>query len=165
MASYKVIHQPGQYHDSSALNDVLGYCLQPKKTPGGFIFSRNVDANYAAEEMNDVATAYGKDSGLRLRHSVLSFSPNEEIDKADATEIAQQVLEYYGDKYQIVAAIHEDTDNPHIHFVMNQVSFQNGAKYRGQKDDYYRFERYLKGVLSDHGIRKLILGEESASEY
>lgn len=164
MASYKVIHRPNQYHDANALDDVLGYCLQDRKTPSGLIFGRNVDVDYAASEMNDVAAAYGKDSGLRLRHSVLSFSPDEEITEIEIAEIAQQAIDYYGKQYQIVAAVHEDTDDTHIHFVMNQVSYKDGTRYRGKKDDYYRFQHHLKGILSAYGVQKLIMGTDLSSD-
>lgn len=164
MATFKIIHRPNQHHDANALDDVLDYCQRDKKTPSGLIFGRNVDVDYAASEMNDVAAAYGKDSGLRLRHSVLSFAPDEEIAEIEAAEIAQRAMDYYSEQYQIVAAIHEDSDDPHVHFVMNQVSYKDGSRYRGKKDDYYRFQHHLKDILSSYGINKLVIGSSSSED-
>lgn len=158
MAVYKVIHAPYQYHDQSAIDDVVSYCLQDRKTPQKLIFARRVDPQHAIEEMHDIAAAYGKDSGLRLRHSVLSFAPEENISVEKAAKIAKEALDYYGEKYQIISAVHEDTNNVHIHFVMNQVSYVDGSRYRGKKSDYYQYQKYLKKTLSKSGIHKLIIG-------
>lgn len=142
----------------------MHYCQRAKKTPSGLILGRNIDVDYAASEMNDVAAAYGKDSGLRLRHSLLSFSLDEEITEIEAAEIAQQAIDYYGKQYQIVAAVHEDSDDTHVHFVMNQVSYKDGSRYRGKKDDYYRFQHHLKEILSAYGIHKLVIGSSSSED-
>ncbi len=158
MAVYQVIHAPHQYHDQSAIDDVVSYCLQERKTPQNLIFARGIDPQYAASEMHDVAAAYQKDSGLRLRHSILSFASNENVSAAEAAEIAQEAIGYYGDKYQIISAVHEDTDDIHIHFVMNQVSYIDGSRYSGKKSDYYQYQKYLKRILSENGIHKLIVG-------
>ena len=157
MAVYQVIHTPCQYCDQSAINDVVAYCLQERKTPQNLIFAHGVDPQYAASEMHDVAAVYGKDSGLRLRHSVLSFAPNENISAAEAAEIAQEAIDFYGDNYQIVSAVHEDTDDIHIHIVMNKISFVDGSRYRGKKSDYYQYQKHLKSILSANGIHKLIM--------
>ena len=107
--------------------------------------------------MHDVAVAYEKNSGLRLRHSILSFAPNENVSAAEAAEIAQEAINYYGDAYQIISAVHEDTDDIHIHFVMNQISYVDGSRYRGKKSDYYQYQKHLKKILSENGIHKLIV--------
>ena len=89
--------------------------------------------------MNIVAILYGKNHGVRLRHSVLSFEEKEHISHSVANMIADSIALYYASEYQIVYAVHEDTDTVHIHFVMNQVSYTDGHKYSGSKQKYYDF--------------------------
>lgn len=144
-----------KYHDDSALEDVISYCIQPNKTPHGFVGGFGVNLNQPAFEMERLAKAYGKKSGLRLRHMILSFSREETkrfrkraLD--NLKKIADYAAQYYGIEYQIIYAIHEDTDHYHIHFVMNTVSFRNGAKYRGDKGDYYHFQEYLRIFLREY---------------
>lgn len=151
MATYKVIYAPGKYQDASSYQDVLGYCMNPKKTQSKFIGGRNIDPNYAAEEMEDIAKVFGKTDKTKVRHFILSFSPNENLTSAEVSEIAHQVADFYADRHQIVFAVHEDTDHPHAHFVMNHVSFRDGRHYNGTKPDYYSFQRHIKKVLKPYG--------------
>lgn len=143
-----------KYHDDQALHDVVSYCLDYEKIPNHFVGSYGINPNHADLEMELLARAYGKASGLRLRHFVLAFSPDEVKrfhSKVNETllRIAWYAAGYYGGEYQIIFAVHEDTENPHIHFVMNTVSYLTGRKYRGDKADYYQFQSYLGQFLME----------------
>ena len=59
---------------------------------------------------------------VRLRHSVISFDEGDHITAAQAAEIAEQAVRYFGDQYQILYSVHEDAEHIHAHVVMNQVS-------------------------------------------
>lgn len=69
----------------------------------------------------------------------------------EVAHIADQVAGHYSDRHQIVYAVHEDTDHPHAHFVMNQVSFRDGRHYYGTKQDYYAFQEHIKKILRPYG--------------
>ena len=69
-----------------------------------------------------------------------------------AKQIARQACGYYADSYQIVAAIHEDKEHLHIHFVMNATNYNDGTKYRGDKKDYYGFLKHLNQIVKPYGI-------------
>ena len=151
MAIYRVINSAGKYHDSSSYQDVIRYAASPEKTKPDGIFGGAVLPEIAADAMEGVTRAYHKDSGVRLRHSVLSFSPTENVSIEDTKAIAREAIKYYENDYQIIAVVHEDTDHPHIHFVMNTVSYQDGSKYRGKKKDYYAFHRYMNKLVRPYG--------------
>ena len=141
---YFAQNSPGKYQDADALHDVLSYCGRADKAScvGGI----GVYIPNAIYEMERLAQAYGKDQGVRLRHWVLSFS------KAELKRTAKKNLpamlhhfgwyaaDYYGHQYQIVYAVHLDTNTPHIHFVMNTVNYRTGKKYPGDKADYYAYQ-------------------------
>ena len=106
--------------------------------------------------MEAVTRIYHRENGTHLRHSVLSFTPDECVTARQVKDIAQQVLTYYQDDYQILAAVHEDKDHLHIHFVMNCVNYRDGSKYRGKKKDYYGFLKHVNGVLHPYGLHAWI---------
>lgn len=151
MANFKVVHEPGKYSDPSTYQTVLGYCLRPNKTPSNLIGGRNIDADHAAEEMETVSKAFGKTDKTKVRHFILSFSSNENMTPVEVAEVADQVADHYSDRHQIVYAVHEDTDHPHAHFVMNHISFRDGRHYYGTKQDYYDFQEHIKEVLRPYG--------------
>lgn len=147
MAVLEIINKRGKYHDENPYEDVVPYCINPFSTKSGYVAGYGVDVSDAVDQMYAVTSAYRKTKGTKVRHMVLSFAPDE-IDSAETVfEISKAVAEYYADDYQIIAAVHEDTDSPHCHFAMNTTSYQDGKKYRGEKDDYYRFRAHINNLL------------------
>ena len=151
MAIYKVINREGKFHDGKSYRDAINYVTSPDKTQPDGIIGGAVPPKIAVEAMEGVARAYRKEKGVHLRHSVLSFSQDEGVSVSDAKKIAKEVIKHYEDDYQIIAAVHEDCDHPHIHFVMNAVSYRNGSKYHGEKKDYYDFLKHMKNVVRPYG--------------
>lgn len=148
-----------KYQDNDVFFDVLNYIVNPIKTPNHYIGSVNInEASHAAEEMSAVIRHFGKDKGVHLRHMILSFWPEEKVSAHQAYFLAHEIAAYYGNEYQLVFAVHEDTAAPHIHFVMNTTSFVTGLKYRGRRDDYYHFQAHIKEMLWDYaGIATLMV--------
>lgn len=71
-------------------------------------------------------------------------------------EIACEICcDFIGQQYQCAYAVHQDTNNLHIHFVYNSVSFIDGHRYYGTKKEYYDLVGYIKGLLCEYGIYEL----------
>lgn len=161
---WEAIRDQHKYQDDAARDDVVNYCMQSNKAPSSYMGSCGVSLSQPAYEMQRIAEAYGKDCGLRLRHTVLSFSGEEKRKLGrfkkgvlgQLYRIGLYALQYYKDKYQMLFVIHEDTVHYHIHFVMNTVSYVDGAKYRGDKSDYYGFLSYLGTFLKSYYGMNLI---------
>lgn len=157
MAIFKVIAPSGKYKDFSCYIDLVNYITQPIKTPNQLYVARGVSSIYnAPDEMRQVAKLYGECDGTKLRHMILSFDPKENIDTHSAHQIAWLMTDFYADEYQIVAAVHEEHHNVHIHVLMNTINYRTWHKYQGERDDYHRFKNYLKEKLADWGIKALI---------
>lgn len=147
MATYKVIGigQRGKFFDDRAYQDAASYIFNPSKA--SFIGGAGISSAYtAAEEMRETAIEFGKNKGKRIRHSVLSFDDRDHVTPEQANDYALQIIQHYAPEYQIIYSVHTNTDNPHIHFVMNQISHVDGHRYAGKKRDYYDFQRHMKRV-------------------
>lgn len=150
-----------KYQDDLALDDVVSYCMDSRKTGHQLIGGFGVNLTQPAYEMRRLSEAYGKFKGLRLRHMVLSFSA-QEIKRFRShvydslNKIADYAARYYGGQYQILYSIHEDSNFLHIHFVMNSVNYLTGKKYPGTKEDYYSFQNYLGTFLYEYYGLQLI---------
>ena len=99
MAIYRVIHHSGKYHDWNAIRDLLQYVSSPEKPKSGLIFGGALFPNIAADYMEELCRAFDRTDGLLLRHSILSFSPEERIDALDAADIAVRAVRYYKQQY------------------------------------------------------------------
>ena len=71
---------------------------------------------------------------------------------------------YNKDQYQILYAVHSGAQ-PHLHFVMNVVSYVDGKKFSGRKTDYYQYEKYAKSIAHQVGITLYIVKDRTASKY
>lgn len=145
MATYKVIGvgEHKKYFDEESYSSVIHYVFCNAIYIGGN--TRSPES--AADEMLYVANLFHKNKGKRLRHSVLSFSKRDRVTAALANNYALEIKEFYADEYQIVYAVHNSTDEVHIHFVMNQISYKDGHRYAGKKQDYYAFKRYMESII------------------
>lgn len=154
----------GKYHDDASYEDVIRYCFNPQKLAGWG--GRAVNPGQAAMEFQKLAKAYDKDYGVRLRHFVISFSEREAnclgYDIYDYLNcFAEYVMDYYGNEYQIIYALHRSRKNPHIHFVMNTVNYKTGEKYRGDKQDYYAFQEYLRSFVRKYfGMELTVVSDD-----
>lgn len=132
------------YLNYSSVFNLVNYALTDKRTHrrvrfyGGY----NVEIDRADSQMVLVKKYYQKDGGREVRHFVVSF--DEDISPYDAWILGWRIAAYYADRYQIVFGVHEDTDNIHIHFVFNTVSFADGRKF---SSDYYEISR-LKSYVN-----------------
>ena len=154
MAIYRVIGkgEDNKYFDDRARDDVIEYCLREAKTPHTYLGGRAVNIDNAAFEMTSLAQFYGNDEKVRLRHSIISFDDTDNISPAQAAEIAEDAVKYFGDEHQVLYSVHEDANHVHIHMVMNQVSYLDGHKYRGTKKEHYDFINYMKNIVRPYGI-------------
>lgn len=148
MTIYSVIGvgEQKKFFDENSYHDAINYIDQYGKAryTGGMGIS---SMETAAEEMRQNATSFRKDSGKRVRHSVLSFRKEEHVTAEQAHAYGQKIVEYYAPEYQIAYAVHENTEHPHIHFIMNQVAHTDGHRYGGKKKDYYDFKYYIQSVI------------------
>lgn len=153
---------------------MVSYILDPQKTQG-FIGGWAVDPYCAAQEMQLLQKLYHKESGLRIRHWVVSFSPTE-ISRAahKLNRDPRQLLwnmgaflaEYYKNTYQVVWGVHLDKpNNPHIHFAMSTVSFVDGKKYGGTIAEHSAYIAHVKRVLRYYGINAWPLSDNAAEKY
>lgn len=153
MAVLKVIPPSGKYKDTETYVDTISYITAPEKTPSHLCVARGVRSpETAAMEMEAVTSAYGKGSGTKVRHSILSFAPSERVSKREVYEVARKMTDFYAGQYQIVATVHEDKRHVHVHTIMNTTSFVDGKKYAGRKEDYYGFMEYMGELLREKKI-------------
>ena len=147
MATYKVVGvgEHGKFFDARSYQDTIHYITDPTKA--AYVGSCNIHSiETAAQEMEHTAESFGKTGGKRVRHSVLSFSQADRVTPEQADQYAQEILQHYAPDFQMVYAVHTNTEDVHIHMVMNQISYTDGHRYRGKKGDYHAFLRHMKQV-------------------
>lgn len=130
MPIFKAINK--QYTSNRDLKNLVSYAVRKDKC-----FNKNYGAQGiikgTAEEMYQqmmgVKRYFQKTSGRQAMHYMLSFDINENayIGICEAMEIGYRFAEYL-QGFQVVFGIHTDTDDLHMHFIINSVSYINGKK-------------------------------------
>ena len=153
MAMIKFLNAAGKYDDSAARDDVIRYITQKVKTPSGYIGACGVDLYNAAQQMQEVSASFKKDNKIRIRHFVVTFHRSEFVTPYRANMIASMIALELGRIYQCVYAVHEDTYSIHIHFAFNPVSFVNGYKYSGTKEEHKALKELIANHVKSMGIQ------------
>lgn len=100
--------------------------------------------------------------GRQYIHFLISFDAG--VDPEIALEVCKNAVKYYQGRYQILAAVHLDTNNLHCHYVLNTVPIRGGRKFDQKRSDLYRFRRYINKLLVERGLRPIEAMEEKRAE-
>lgn len=160
MPILKDLNGKNRYFNSDARQLLAAYILNPLKMPNGICGGMEVPAGVdiptsIAVSMEAVAKHFHKEAGVQVRHFVVSYAPDETGEPMVVGYIAQEVTEWLSERYQVVYAVHEDTDNLHFHVMFNSVSYRNGRKYGGTYQEYQSLQRHIKDANHLFGINGL----------
>lgn len=127
----------------SQVSNELNYVMNKIKTMDGlYIGGRRItDFQNAINEMIQVKEFYGKMDGRVALHGIVSL-PAEESDPKNAGKLMlllDEVMAEVFPNHQVVYAVHTNTENLHVHFIINTVGM-DGKKIHMDKN-------FMKQVL------------------
>ncbi|MBR1442733.1 MAG: relaxase/mobilization nuclease domain-containing protein [Firmicutes bacterium] len=120
----------GSYNDDPAVSDVINYITRPAQYSE--IFCNNLVPGSTEDMIQQIYNcqyAYGKTSGKRIYHFIIAFDDRDHLDTDLTEQLFSLLFNKYFSEYQCIAAIHRNTDNPHIHFAFNPVNIYTGLKF------------------------------------
>lgn len=96
------------------------------------------DIDKAAQEMTDVKTIFGKTKGRSAIHGIISLDSNEsDIENAGKLiSMTRDILCELFPNHQFVYAVHTNTENLHIHFIVNSVGMDGHKIHRA--NDFFQ---------------------------
>ena len=163
MAKFIVINQ--EYQDDGGVYERLFlYMTRAEKTMHGFIGAQYVYMEQGvqdiAKQMREVAETLNGNQGRALWHFVLSFDRYDEwwITPAIAYQIAGRFVLPLLDGHQVVYAVHEDTENVHVHFMVNATNFYTGMKFENKRENFQHIADMCSATvrISSQGEQKRI---------
>ena len=156
MATFNTTNGEGRFMDDNSREDLIQYILRPDKIKHSYYGGIAVDMQDILGSMNAVAENFNKNTGVRIRHFILSFHPYELSDPENAYKIGMQIIRNIGREYQAVFAVHEDREHLHIHIASNAISHIDGHRYRGTREEFNVLKSFIAKVLRQYGISPLI---------
>lgn len=160
MEIVKVVNEG--YHYQRDLRNLIFYVTDAKKT-GGMFFGIGVNPYHPQmmfDQMIAVKKAYGKEAdGLRqVRHIIVGFQ-DQKVTSDLAFRVGYDIAGFYAGRYQVIYGIHQNTDNLHIHFLINSVSYMDGRMFSGGWTELADFKYHVRNVLIKYGIVEMMLDD------
>lgn len=120
------IPQSGKYENADAVDRVIYYICRldkPELIRGMGVYP--FTAEDMVSEFYKVKDFYRKEGGKQIFHIIFSFDKYL-FTAEECVGIGYKIAEYWGDERQVVFAVHDDTENLHIHMGINTVAYTNG---------------------------------------
>lgn len=143
---FEIINDP--YLDPKSVYNITHYVTHDKNGRLlNFCGSPNTRITDPAGQMMYVKKYFGKEAGRQIRHFIVSFDRRLPYSEFELGVIGMKVCGYYSDRYQIIFGVHNNTDNLHIHFAMNTVSFIDGKMYSESHGDAIGLRKYIETAV------------------
>lgn len=140
----------------------LSYAENDNKTDRKmYVGGINCSKQNAYAEMVAVQRRFGLRGKVVGYHGIQSFKTGE-VTPEQAFEIGKATArKMWGDRYQVLVTVHLNTENVHCHFVVNPVSFKDGAKFQNKIGDHKELRRVSDEICQEHSLSVL----ENSSFY
>ena len=120
-----------------------------------FVGGINCSAQNAYAEMIAVQRRFGLRGKVVGYHGIQSFREGE-VTPEQAFAIGKETARrMWGNRYQVLVTVHLNTDNVHCHFVVNPVSFKDGAKFKNKIGDHKELRKISDEICREHELSVL----------
>lgn len=152
--------------NGSHLQVAIDYILKPEKTMNGLLTgSANCIKENAYECMKETKALWGKLDKRQGYHLIISFEENECNEDIAMKVIQEFVHEYLESDYEVVYAVHNNTEHMHGHIIWNSVRFTDGLKYRYSKGDWERIiQPLVNEICEKYGLSTLDPKQRAGTE-
>ena len=135
------------------LSAVFNYTTRDDKTEQKlYVSGINCLPEIAVQQMVMTKKQFGKTDKILAYHAIQSFKPGE-ITPEQCHEIGLALArEMWGDRFQVVVAMHLDKSHLHTHFAINSVSFVDGKKYNFCKAANQRLRDVSDRLCRERGL-------------
>lgn len=134
-----------EYLNESAITNVIKYIFRLSQNGlvgGNGVYPVSSDSTIMG--FSSISKYYKCTGGDKIKHFVISDNCCKS--PLYLYEQANRILNFFKSNYQAVFAIHDDTDNLHIHFVVNNVNLSNGTVF--SFDEILCFRDYVNGITN-----------------
>ena len=144
-------------HNKRMLAEMLAYVMDPQKTSPDLIIGLGVNPPFAFEEMSFANNVWRNQGCVpSYKHIILSF--DADVKKQTSLSTIKQISEAVGrlfcTEHQVLAAIHINTLNYHVHYVVQATSLTSGKQYR-QSQSLYAYKQAINQILTSYGLEPI----------
>lgn len=138
------------------LEEMYHYIVNPSRTNDLVIFGLGVNPHYALLEMEFAHYAFC--TGTRNQYQQVIFSFDKEVDKKlslrQIREIGEKIGMLFANQYQVLGALHINTNNLHFHYLINSVNINTGKCYCQEGSIYYYYKA-VNEIITVYGLEPI----------
>ena len=114
-------------------------------------FTNNI---LVTRKLNGKSYSKHKDNTILAHKMSISFHPLDNVDHKAAFEIARDFADHFihSKGYEVLFAVHTDTDHVHAHFLISNCNIETGKSYRRSQHDLYEMSEYFGQKCLEHGF-------------
>ena len=149
----------------TGLSKLIDYAMNPSKTTADksfnngmkneevvFVRGINCTPEFAKAQMQETKNSFNKNTGNVGYHIIQSFDDNEGTNEQVFEIGCRLAEELFGDKFEVIVALHKNTDNLHCHIVVNSVSFVYGKKFNDNKTFLNKMRNVSDRLCREQGL-------------
>ena len=141
MAIFKVINQ--KENDYLSLHRKVNYIENFCATSENLIYGTNVSCFNTYKEMMLVKKVFNQSNGKAYNHFILSVEETDEVTEVDFMDVAIDVcnmIATFRGNYQVLMAVHTDTDILHVHYIANNIDYIEGSRVNVNRSYIYEIK-------------------------
>lgn len=149
----------------TGLSKLIDYAMNPSKTTvindineefenEEVVFVRGINCTpeFAKVQMQETKDRFNKNTGNGGYHIIQSFDDNEGNNEQVFEIGCRLAEELFGDRFEVIVALHKNTDNLHCHIVVNSVSFVDGKKFNDNKAFLNKMRNVSDTLCKEQGL-------------
>lgn len=149
----------------TGLSKLIDYAMNPSKTTvikdineefenEEVVFVRGINCTpeFAKAQMQETKDRFNKNTGNVGYHIIQSFDDNEGNNEQVFEIGCRLAEELFGDRFEVIVALHKNTDNLHCHIVVNSVSFVDGKKFNDNKAFLNKMRNVSDTLCKEQGL-------------
>lgn len=159
------------YKTLGSVKRLINYILNPNKTKDALMGGIwcNPDTAYnefiLTKMMHDKLPTEAVSKSNQVFHFVQSFDA-EELTPELAKQIADEFLQFrIFNGFQIVYAVHIDTEHIHTHFAINSINYENGLRWHISKYDLKEMQDYSDELCKKYNLSVIQRTELKQENY
>jgi hypothetical protein len=158
---------PTTYKTLRSVKRLINYIMRVDKTQEALIGAIYCNPQTAYDEFIMTKAIYNKlptetlSKHNEVVHMVLSFKGQEASPELAKTIADQFIQEEKFKGFQVVYAVHTDTDDVHAHFAINTVSYETGLRWHISRNEVVQLIEKANEISRDHNLSVVKMKERS----
>lgn len=130
------------------LREKLDYIKDTNKTLDKFIYCRDCSKENTFQDMMFVKKLHKNYGGRQFLHYIFSFKADDPTTPEECMRFGINLSKFFSG-YQVCVCTHLDTDNLHLHTIVNSVHPESGRKVRFGPQQFYELWQYAYDLYGE----------------